>query len=55
MCYTPSTMGLSVSLPVNDLDHYIIIRQFLVCIFNALPVFIFQWEIQTYLHTTFLR
>jgi hypothetical protein len=39
------------SLPVSDVDRYVIIRKFLNSIFNVLHLFIYQLDFQMYSHT----
>jgi hypothetical protein len=43
-----------VSSSLSDVDRCVVIRNLLDSILNMHPVYIGQWEIQTYIHMTFL-
>lgn len=52
--YVPKNLNEGASSPVNDVGHYIIIRNLLQAVFIILSEFIQQWEIQLCQVSTFL-
>lgn len=42
------------SSPASDVDHYVIIMNFLHFVFNMLPVFVLWWKTELHLQGTFL-